>query len=121
MKYNCEILNIIDEEIIIKIGDAQITGFSNNGLTRNVGDKILVDIQLFDDLKISETDYNKKAVIKQDNSFAYSLYGILDVDRSILKSKIDFEIDREELFDYGYLDGKTVKIDVIRIDFDFDL
>lgn len=121
MKYNCEILNIIDEEIIIKIGDSQITGFSNNGTIQNIGDEILVDIQLFDDLKISETDYTEPAITKKDNSFAYSLYGVLDVDSSILKSKIDFKIDKEELFDYGYLDGKNVKVDVVRIDFDFDL
>ena len=45
--------------------------------------------------------------------------GILDIDHSVLKSEIDFEINVEELFDYGDLDGKKVKIDTIRIDFDF--
>ncbi len=37
----------------------------------------------------------------------------------VLRSVIDFDIDKEELFDYGYLDGLQVKINVLRIDFDF--
>ncbi len=37
----------------------------------------------------------------------------------MLRSVIDFDIDKEELFDYGYLDGLQVKINVLRIDFDF--
>ncbi len=36
-----------------------------------------------------------------------------------MRSVIDFDIDKEELFDYGYLDGLQVKINVLRIDFDF--
>jgi len=43
----------------------------------------------------------------------------LDIARGILKSVINFEIDEEELYNYGYLDGKQVKVDVLRIDLDF--
>lgn len=74
---------------------------------------------LYDDLEISEIDFNKTAMERMGDSFSYSLYGILDVDNSILKSAIDFAIDREELYDYGYLHGKMVRIDVGRIDIDF--
>ena len=50
-------------------------------------------------------------------------YGVLDIDNHLLKSAINFNIDREYLFNYGYLDGKFVKIDTVRIDIDmvFDL
>lgn len=119
MKYNCTIVNINDEEITIKIGDLAITGFVNSGVLKEVGEETVVDIQLYDDLKICESDKSENCIVRKDNSFAYSLYGILDIDNSILKSDIDFEIDTEELFDYGYLDGKKVKIDTIRIDFEF--
>lgn len=118
MKYNCTIVNINDEEITIKIGDVYITGFSNSGVSKEIGDETMVDILLYDDLEISESNKRENCIERKGNSFAYSLYGILDIDNSMLKSEIDFEIDPEELFDYGYLDGKEVKIDTIRIDFE---
>lgn len=37
-----------------------------------------------------------------------------------MKSVINFEIDKEELYNYGYLDGKQVQVDVLRIDLDFE-
>lgn len=119
MKYNCTIVNVNDEEITIKIDDTYITGFSNFGILKEIGDETMVNILLYDDLEISESNESEICIKRKGNSFAYSLYGILDIDHSILKSKIDFEIAPEELFDYGYLDGKEVKIDTIRIDFEF--
>lgn len=119
MKYNCIIVDINDEEITIKIGDAHITGFSNSGVSKEIGDEAMVDILLYDDLEISESNKSEVCIERKENSFAYSLYGRLDIDNSMLKSEIDFEISPEELFDYGYLDGKEVKVDTIRIDLEF--
>jgi|GEM_PF-1344489 len=120
IKYNCMIVNIDDEEITIKIVDTILIGFSNTGIVYKEGDKTTVDIMLFDDLEICESTTAVSSVAKKGNSLSYSLYGILDINNTILKSEIDFSIDAEELFDYGYLDGKSVRIDVVRIDFDFD-
>lgn len=119
MKYNCIIVNINDEEITIQIGGLHITGFSNSGVSKEIGDETMVDILLYDDLEISESNQKVNCMERKGNSFAYSLYGILDIDNCMLKSEIDIEIDSEELFDYGYLDGKEVRIDTIRIDFEF--
>lgn len=119
MKYNCTIIDIDDDEITIKIGTASITGFCNNGILKQKGDTAEVEISLYDDLEINQCDDHNKDIVRKGNSFSYSLYGILDIDKSILKSEIDIEIDPEELFDYGYLDGKRVKIDTVRIDLAF--
>lgn len=119
MMYNCIIENSDDEEITIKIDNVYITGFANSGISKEVGEKAVVDILLYDDLEICESDHGENCIVRKENSFAYSLYGILDIDNSLLKSEIDFEIDAEELFDCGYLDGKKVKIDTRRIDFAF--
>lgn len=121
MKYNCEILSIVDDdEVTVKIGDVQLTGFVNNGVTESIGDKIFVDISLYDDLEIFESESNTESILRKGKSFAYSLYGILNINKAILESVIDFEIDADVLFDYGYLDGKKVKVDVKRIDFCFE-
>lgn len=119
MKYNCTIIDIDDDEITIKIGKVSITGFCNNGILKQKGDTAEVEISLYDDLEIRQCDDHDKDIVRKGNSFSYALYGILDIDKSILKSGIDIEIAPEELFDYGYLDGQRVKIDTIRIDLDF--
>lgn len=120
MKYNCTIIDTNDDfnEVTIEIKNIFITGFSNSGISARVGNEVEVNIQLYDDLEISESNINKNTIIRKDNTFSYSIYGILDVDNCLLKSVINFEIDKECLFDYGYLDGKMVKVDVIRIDID---
>ena len=119
MKYNCIIEDIKDEEVTVKIGDIDITGFANSGVLKKIGDTAMVDILLYDDLEISGSDKSENCIVRKGNSFAYSLYGILDIDNLMLKSELDFKIDLEDLFDCGYLDGKRVKIDVIRIDLEF--
>lgn len=119
MKYNCVIANVKDEEVTVKIGDVYITGFANFGVSKEIGDTAMVDISLYDDLEICESDKNENCMVRKGNSYAYSLYGILDINNFMLKSVIDFKINSEELFDCGYLDGKRVKIDVIRIDLEF--
>ena len=119
MKYNCIIVNVNDEEVTVKIGNVYITGFVNSGILKKVGDITIVEVLLYDDLEICKSDIGKASIVRKGNSFSYSLYGRLNVDSCILKSDIDFEIDKEELFDYGYLDGEMVRVDVVRINFNF--
>lgn len=120
MKYDCEIINIVEDEVTVRIGDACITGFVNCGIMKKIGQEAIVEILLYDDLEIAQCDEKKLSIERKSQTFEYSLFGILDIDRGILKSVINFEIDKEELYDYGYLDGKQVKIDVLRIDLDFE-
>ncbi|MDE5908328.1 MAG: hypothetical protein K2H52_06280 [Lachnospiraceae bacterium] len=119
MTHNCKIVNIDEEEVTLRIGDIYITGFANCGINKKIGEETMVDISLYDDLKIMQYSEDKFCIERKDKTFKYTLFGILDVENAILKSVIDFKIDEEELFDYGYLDGMQVKIEVLRIDFDF--
>ena len=52
MTYNCKIGNIDEEEVTLRIGDICITGFVNCGISKEIGEEALVDISLYDDLKI---------------------------------------------------------------------
>lgn len=119
MIYNCKIIDIDEEEVTVRIGDTCITGFANCGVKKEIGEEAMVDILLYDDLEITQCDEDKVGIERHGKTFRYSLFGILDIANSVLKSTIDFEMDDEELFDWGYLDGKQVKIEVLRIDFDF--
>ncbi len=120
MKYNCEIINIDEDEVTIRIRDVCITGFVNCGVEKKIGQEAIVEILLYDDLEIMQCDEKKLSIERKAQTFEYSLFGILDIAKGILKSVINFEIDEEELYNFGYLDGKQVKLDVLRIDFVFE-
>lgn len=120
MKYNCEIINIVEDEVTVRIGDACITGFVNCGIIKKIGQEAIVEILLYDDLEITQCDEKKISIERKNQTFEYSLFGTLDIAKGILKSVINFEIDEKELYNYGYLDGKQVKVDVLRIDLDFE-
>lgn len=120
MQYECTIRNIVeDEEVTVQIGDIQIIGFVNCGCNNKIGDVCSIDISLYDDLEIDELANEECSVNRKDNSYSYELKGILDIDNHRLKSVIDFDIDEEILMNYGYLDGRYVSINVLRIDFEF--
>lgn len=120
MKYVCKIVDVVDDEVTIKIGTTFITGFVNCGTTEISGAETKIDIILYDDLQIMKTEEHKLSIERKANTFQYTIWGILDIENAILHSTIDFDIGRDELFDYGHLDGKFVKVNVIRIDFIFD-
>lgn len=117
--YNCKIIDIVDEETFdIKIGTAIIRGFSF-GVQKKVGDVSKVDLGFFD-FEIYPCEEQKKSIVKTNKYYSYELYGILDIENAVLKSEIELELDSELLYDYGYLDGNYVRIDVPRIDIDFE-
>ena len=119
MTYNCKIINIDEEEVTLKIGNVCITGFVNCGLSKEIGEETTVDMILYDDLKVTQCNECECKVERKGETLQYSLFGTLDIANAVLKSIIDFKIDEKELIDYGYLDGLHVKIDVLRIDFEF--
>lgn len=120
MKYPCKIVGIDDEEVTVEIEKNYITGFVNCGTKIGIGEKAIVDIELYGDLEITQCNEYKPYIERKAKTFQYTLWGILDIDNAMLHSTINFDISIEELFNYGYLDGKAVKVDVLRIDFCFD-
>ena len=72
------------------------------------------------DIEIELSEDNKMSIERLGKSFKYSIWGVLDIENAVLKSLIDFEIDQEELYNYGHLDGKYVRMDVLRLDLIFD-
>lgn len=86
---------------------------------KRVGEETVVDILLYDDLEITQYSERKFCIEREGKTLKYALFGTVDIVNAALKSVVNFEIDKEELFDYGYLNGEQVKIEVLRINFDF--
>ena len=59
MKYNWKIVNVVDDEVTIRIGDTYITGFVNCGIIKEIGQEATVEISLYDDLEITQCDEKK--------------------------------------------------------------
>lgn len=120
MKYNCVIKEIEDdEEVTIQIGNITITGFVNMGINMSIDEETEVEIELYDDIEIEETNIHEKSILSK-GTYSYSIFGVLDIDSGIISSILDFDIDRECLYEYGFLDGKYVEVKVRRLDFYFD-
>ena len=118
MKYNCTIVEIEDDVVTVSIDDIELTGFFNAGITNETFDEINIKIELYGDLKIEVETRHEKELVKCGDSLAYSISGILDIDNSVLHSLLDFKIDPNILYNHGYLDGKFVRVEVQRLDFE---
>lgn len=47
------------------------------------------------------------------------IVGKLNVDEMKIQFIIDFYLEPKDLYDYGYMDGAMVQVDVLRINFEF--
>jgi len=118
MKYNCVIQTVDEEEVTILIGKTKIIGFANMGLDYLPGEKANVEIELFGDLIIKRNPIQEKK-IHNTGAYSYIICGILDVNKQLIKSEIDFAINQYYFYEYGYLDNEYVEIIVPRVDFYF--
>lgn len=114
---------IIEEEAVLEINGQRIVAFVNScPFEINKGEQYLIEIELIilDNLLISKIDSDKKEIEQIEDSFSYFIRGILNIDNSKIDAGgILFEVDREFLFDYGYLHNQYVQIQVDRLSVDF--
>ena len=121
MKYKCKIVEIKEnDEITILIDNLKITGFSNRGISFDVGIEVTVDIELYDELIFAESSAKESYIKRSGNSLSYFIVGFLNVEEMKIDSIIDFSLEPEDLYDYGYLDGKMIEVDILRFNFEFE-
>lgn len=122
MKYNAyikKIDSIIEEEVTIIINNIELIVFVNvcpyvikEGMTYPLS----LDIMILDDFEIEESNENTKKFIKNNQSFAYEIIGLLTKDGIIDAGIL---IDTELVKDYQYLYDKFIKIKIDRINAEF--
>ena len=115
----CKIENVNEEEVTINIDRIIITGFCNSSTTKKSGTNCLVELQFFDKLIFEESEQKEEKICRIGSTYEYVITGRLDVDNLMLYSSINFELEKEDIFDSGYLNGKWVDVKVPRIDLDF--
>ncbi|WP_035437900.1 hypothetical protein [Bacillus sp. UNC322MFChir4.1] len=114
-----EIDSCIEEEIVVKIKDIELTGFANIfPYEIKIGGIYPVELSLWflDDFAIDIQDSQEKQITKLGEGFKYELKGLLTSDGMF---DIGIRIEDEILEDYEYLYGKYIKLIVDRINIEF--
>lgn len=119
MKYKCIIIDVKDDEVTILVNNTEITGLSNRGILLDIGTETEVEISFFDDLKISKSKQKKPCIYQKGDSLSYLIIGILNVEEVRIESLINFDLELDDLFNFGFLDGKMVEVEVVRINLEF--
>lgn len=120
MKYDCVIKKIEEEEVIVVIKGLELACFCNTGTVLNEGDETVCELSFYGDYEFDRY-YGEKSILRNADTYSYTIAGVLDVDQKVLGSVIDFSLEESDLWDVGYLDGQMVFITVDRIDIDFDI
>jgi hypothetical protein len=112
----------IEEEVLLEIKEFRIFAFVNiYPFEINIGREyqIYLELTILDEISINKINYENKNIQQIDNTFSYCITGILDIDKATIDAGIILEIDRDFLFDYGYLHGHYVQLVVDRMTVEF--
>ncbi|QEI11192.1 hypothetical protein [Cellvibrio japonicus] len=111
--------NNVEEEVTLSLNDLEVTCFAGVcPYEIHEGKKYPVSFELmiFDDYEIKESEGEPVGMERIGSSFSYWIQGRLE--RGVIDCGIQFE-DEVLFSDYGYLDGKFIRLKVDRIDVEF--
>ena len=111
-----EVIDINDEILTLKVNEILLEGFSNTGITSEIGAIILVEIILWGDIEMDPAPVHPPSIEKAGKGLAYFIFGKLDVDNQTLSSVLDFELDNDTLARFSHLDQKNVRLSIERFD-----
>lgn len=112
---------IIEESVRVEINGLEFECFSSfheGNMQEGKVYKAELELEIFEELRITESHSKTKGLFKPDSSFAYILKGFLK--ENMIDVGFDIKLDWEDLDGYYALDGKYVEIsgvDRIYIDF----
>ena len=122
MKINCKIKKIIDDDSIeIEVNGLNLLCFSNPGAKIQEGAIVEAELTFFDDIEIKEIEKENFGVKRGSDFFSHYIYGMLNVEKKCIVSVVDFALEEDDLYDYGYLDMKYVELFVPRMDVSFSV
>lgn len=112
---------IVDEEVILRIGDCELVCFAGGrlrNLVEGVSYPVKLSLLILNDYHVEEIeDESEQSVIRQGSAYSYKIKGRLFEGR-LHACGFVFE-DGAFDSDYGYLEGKMISMDVDRIDAQF--
>jgi hypothetical protein len=112
----------IEEAVLVEINGSRVLAFANiMPFEVYIGNeyKVHLELKILDEISINKVNYEEKNIKQIDNSFTHSICGILDIDKAIIDAGIELEIDKEFLFEYGYLHEQYVQLLVDRVAIEF--
>ena len=109
----------VEEKVSLKVNGLVVTcfaGYCPNKICVGNEYPVVFELMIFNDYEVEEVESKCCGVERIENGFSYWIKGRL------CKGEIDCGIkfsDEILLSDYGYLDGKFVRVKVDRIDVEF--
>lgn len=123
MKKYCVLVKKIDEnveeEVALDLDGFEVTCFASvcpYHIKEGESYPVYFELTVFDAYFVEESSAKKASLERIKDTFSYWITGKLE--GAVLNSLIQFE-DEILLSDYGYLDGKFIRIKADRIDVEF--
>lgn len=121
-KYNALVKKIdddVEEEVTLSLNGFEVTCFAGvcpYQIEEGKEYPVSFELMIFDDYHVNESKEEMPSLERVGSSFSYWIIGKLE--GGIVNSSIPFE-DEILLSDYGYLDGKYIRLKIDRIDVEF--
>ena len=116
MIIKAEIINVDEEVLTLKSNGILFKGYSNVGTTAEIGATILVEIILWGDICMEPVLIQQKKLQNLSPGLAYYIWGKLDVEKKVVSSVFEFDIDDNTLADFSYLDQKDIRLSIERFE-----
>ncbi len=110
---------IVEEEVTLELDGKVITCFAGvcpYQIREGNRYPVSLKLEVFDDYLVEESSKDEAGLEKLGNGFSYWVIGKLEGD--VIYSQFTFQ-DEVLLSDYGYLNGKYIRMKVDRIDVEF--
>ena len=121
-KYNALVKKIdddVEEEVTLSLSGFEVTCFAGicpYQIEEGKEYPVSFELMIFDDYIVEESQEEESSLERIGNGFSYWIIGKLE--GGIVSSPIAFE-DEILLSDFGYLDGKYIRLKADRIDVEF--
>ncbi len=110
----------VEEEVTLIVNGIKIIAFKGSyfdEVHKGRNYSVEFELQIFDDYIVEELADESKGLERIDSGFSYWLKGKLH--NGEIDCGVQFEPDEILLSDYGYLEGKFIRLKVDRIDVEF--
>lgn len=112
MIYKCLVKCNDENDVLVNINGVDLLCFSNVGIYADIGNEILLNIDVYDDFNIRKSNKTNKE-IEYISGYEYKISGFLNIEKGGVESLIFFQLD--DLYDYAFLDGTMVDLYILRL------
>ncbi|MHC1685190.1 MAG: hypothetical protein AB6733_20015 [Clostridiaceae bacterium] len=113
----------IEEEVIISIENQILRCFMPYGIEESIetGKQYYaeIEVEVYNDIDLKELQDHKREIENIKKTFAYYIRGKLNLEKNLIESTLEINLDECDLNEYSYCDSKYVEVRVDRFNIEF--